>query len=142
MNDLVLVARVAGQRVAFDAALIESVIDLGKVVPVPLARRHVSGLAATRSRVLTVIDAAAAIGLPSVSDGNRAIVILCDGHRYAVRVDTVDDVAAPIGELAPFETSTGQAWREVATGMVDTEFGFALLIDPARLVAGPLAAAA
>lgn len=142
MTNLVLVARVAGQHVAFDAALVESVIDLGNIVPVPLARRHVAGLAATRSRVLTVIDAAAAIGLAPITESKRAIVILCDGHRYALRVEAVEDVAAPVGDLTAFEASTGAAWKDVATGMYDTEFGFALMIDPARLIVGPLAMAA
>lgn len=142
MNMLVLIATIAGQRVALDAAKIQSVVDLWQVVPVPLVPEHVVGLAAVRSRVLTVIDAAAAIGLRATATGNRAIVIEADGHSYALRVDAIDDVASVVGEVAPFDAGLGVAWAAVALGTVDTDFGFALLVDPASLIGMQMADAA
>jgi purine-binding chemotaxis protein CheW len=142
MTAIVLIATIGGERVAFDAALIDSVVDLWQVVPVPLAAEHVIGIAAVRSRVLTVIDAAAAVGLRATATGNRAIIIETGGHQYALRVDTIADVVAQTGPVMPFEASMGENWAGVAMGMIDTPHGFAILIDPARLIAGPLAGAA
>lgn len=142
MSMLVLIATIGGQRVAIDAARVESVVDLWQIVPVPLSAAHVLGLAAVRSRVLTVIDAAIAAGLPATTTGNRALVIEAGGHSYALRVDAVDDVAAPRGDIVPFDPSAGANWTGIATATIDTEFGFALLIDPARMVGGSLAEAA
>jgi purine-binding chemotaxis protein CheW len=142
MTMLVLIAMIGGQRVAIDAANIESVVDLSQIIPVPLSAPHVLGLAAVRSRVLTVIDAAIAAGLPPVEHGNRALVIESGGHSYALRVDAVHDVAAPLGDIQPFDGSAGANWSGIATATIDTEFGFALLIDPDRLVGGTLAEAA
>lgn len=142
MTMLVLIATIGGQRVAIDAAKIESVVDLWQIVPVPLSADHVLGLAAVRSRVLTVIDAAIAAGLPSTWLGNRALVIETGGHSYALCVDAVDDVAAPLGDPQPFDGSAGANWTGIASATIDTEFGFALLIDPDRLVGGALAEAA
>lgn len=138
MIGLVLIATIAGERVAIDAAGIEAVVDLWQVVPVPLAADHVIGVAAVRSRVLTVIDAAAAVGLRAKATGNRAIVIDAGGHRYALRVDAIAEVVAPSGEVLPFEGHFGDNWRAVAIGTIDTPYGFAVLIDPALVLAGPL----
>lgn len=142
MSMLVLIATIAGQRVAIDAAKIESVVDLWQVVPVPLAGEHVVGLAAVRSRVMTVIDAAAAVGLRAKATGNRALVVETGGHSYALRVDAIEDVTASIGAVQPFDVSAGANWAGVASASIDTEYGFALLIDPANLIAGMFAEAA
>ncbi len=142
MSALVLVAIIAGERVAIHAAAIEAIVDLWQVVRVPLAPDHIIGVAAVRSRVLTVIDAAAAVGLRAKSTGNRAIIIDSAGHRYALRVDSVVEVVTPIGEIMPFDAPPADHWHDVAVGAVDTAHGFAVLIDPVRLLAGPLAQAA
>ena len=142
MTSLVLIATIGGERVAIDAATIESVVDLWQVVPVPLAAEHIIGIAAVRSRVLTVIDAAAAVGLRAKATGNRAIIIESGGHQYALRVDMIAEVVAPTGPVMPFEACMGDNWAGVAVGAIDTPHGFAVLIDPARLIAGPLAEAA
>ena len=60
MNQLLLIVSVAGGRVAFPAAKVESVVELDALSPVPRAPAHVAGLSALRSRVLTVIDCVAA----------------------------------------------------------------------------------
>ena len=142
MTTLFLLATVAGERVAIDATVIEAVVDLWQVVPVPLSAEHVIGVAAVRSRVLTVIDAAAAVGLRAKATGNRAIVIDTGGHRYALRVDQISEVVPQTGSVMPFESRDDDNWRCVATGIIDTPYGFAVLIDPALLIAGPLAQAA
>ncbi len=139
---LVLIAIIGGERVAIAASAIESVVDLWQIVPVPLAADHIIGLAAVRSTVLTVVDAAAAVGLRAKATGNRAIVVAAAGHRYALRVDAIVEVVAPHGSVASFEPGVGDKWQAVAIGAVDTAHGFAVLIDPVRLVTGPVALAA
>lgn len=140
--NLVLIAIVAGSRVAIDSGRIGSVVDLVNVVPVPLAPSHVAGIGAVRSRVLTVIDAAAAVGLKAKTDSRRAIVLEIDGHQYALLVDAIIDVVLPLGPVMPFDPGFGLNWAESAFGTIDTPHGFALLVDPGRIVAGPLALAA
>lgn len=142
MSALVLLATIAGEKVAIDAADVEAVVDLWQIVRVPLSPDHIIGVAAVRSRVLTVIDAAAAVGLRAKATGNRAIVVDCSGHRYALRVDSIVEVVAPIGDILNYDGPVGAHWSGVAKGTVDTLHGFAVLLDPARLVAGQLAEAA
>jgi purine-binding chemotaxis protein CheW len=142
MTNLVLVATVGGEQVAIDAADVEAVVDLWQIVRVPLSPDHIIGVAAVRSRVLTVVDAAAAVGLRAKATGNRAIVIDTGGHRYALRVDAIAEVVSPIGDVLNFDGPVGDHWNGVAKGTVDTPHGFAVLVDPAKLVAGQLAEAA
>ena len=142
MTTLVLIATIGGERVAMNAAAVESVVDLWQIVPVPGAANFVIGLAAVRSRVLTVIDAAAAVGLRAKATGNRAIVVETSGHRYALRVDSIADVVSPLGPVMPLESCIASNWTGVGVGTVDTPYGFAVLIDPVLLIAGPLAQAA
>ena len=134
MTNLVLIARIDGQMVAFDAAEIEAVVDLGTVVPVPFAPPQVSGLAAIRSQIVTVIDAARALSLPPQTPSGRALVALIDGHRYAIRVDAVDDVVAmPVADLRD-DAPMAPSWAAASLGRIEINGGFAVRLDLLRLI--------
>ena len=134
MTNLVLLAHVGTQTIAVDAKRVKAVVDIASVVPVPFSAPHILGLAAIRSQVLTVIDCSCALGHePSTSTG-RALVMIVDGHRYALRVDAVDDVvAAEIAEVTKLAPMV-PAWARAAIGCVDLGDRFAVLVDPAQLV--------
>ena len=139
MNQLLLVVAIAGERVALPAAAVESGGELDPLIPVPRAAPHVAGLAALRSRVLTVIDCMCSLdlGATDCSDGIReAAVVELDGHHYALIVDQVEDVVEALSEPAPIRAAMGEGWERVSQGMIETETGPLLLIDIAALVAG------
>ena len=145
MNELLLVVRIAGQRVALPAVRIESVVELDTLIPVPRAADHVAGLSALRSRVLTVICCRRSLGLPPAEEQARvleAAVTELDGHHYALIVDGVEDVLEALSAPTPVRAAMGEGWERVSSGMVETEGGALLLIDVAGLVAGPEAARA
>ena len=104
MNQLLLIVTIAGQRVAFPAAAVESVVELDTLIPVPRAAPHVAGLSALRSRVLTVIDCMRSLelGMSDCSDGIReAAVVELEGHHYALIVDVVEDVVEALSDPSP-----------------------------------------
>ena len=139
MSQLLLIVSIAGSRVAFPSAAIESVVELDTLIPVPRAAPHVAGLSALRSRVLTVIDTVRSLDLgdSDCSDGIReAAVVEYDGHHYALIVDTVEDVVEAMSEPAPIRAAMGEGWERVSLGMVETEEGPLLLVDVAALIAG------
>lgn len=144
MEKLFLIVVIAGQRVAMPADDIESVVELDCVVPVPLVAPHVAGLFALRSRVLTVIDTNAALNLgrSPAAETMQAVIVLCEGHPYALRVEQVEDVIAVDGGIAPVRAMLAPAWARVALGTVHHGDAGILLVDPAALIAGPAAAAA
>ncbi|MBX9728656.1 MAG: chemotaxis protein CheW [Sphingopyxis sp.] len=142
MATLFLIARIAGRAVAIDSDLVESVVDIGEIIPVPKAGREVRGLAALRSRVVTVIDTCSALGLPQIDQPTaRAVITMVDGHHYAVLVDTLEDVA-PF-TLQPFTLGIALegGWARVACGFVERDGDAVLAIDPRLLIPGTALAA-
>ncbi len=143
MSGLYVLAWIGAQRVAFDATRVEAVVDIAAVVPVPLAAAHVIGLAAIRSQVITVIDCGIATGGQASAPTGRAIVTTIDGHRYALRVDHVDDVVPGLVRVADDSVPLGSVWSALADGVIEVAGRFAVVLDPARLIsAGSIAIAA
>ena len=142
MNELLLIVAIAGNRVAFPAVQVESVVELDTLIPVPRAPAHLAGLSALRSRVLTVIDCRLSLELDAKPrpDGElllEAAVVELDGHFYALIVDTVEDVIEALSNPVAVRGAMEPGWQRVAIGMVETEEGPMLLVDVAALVAGP-----
>lgn len=136
MDELFLLATVAGQAVAIRSDQVESVVDIADVVPVPRASAHVRGLAALRSRVVTVIDTAAVLDHSALDlRHRRAVVTMVDGHHYALLVEAVDDVtefrAVP---LAPGLVLDG-AWSSIVPGMIERDRHPILIVDLPAIVA-------
>ncbi|MEH3038912.1 MAG: chemotaxis protein CheW [Sphingomonas paucimobilis] len=136
MPKLFLLAHVAGQDVAILSDHVESVVDIAAVAPVPRTSRAVCGLAALRSRVVTVIDTALAIdpaGEPCRR--RRAVVTQVEGHHYALLVDMLDD--AYRCEVRPLSSGLmpGAAWGPVVSGVIDHLGRAVLVLDLSAVVA-------
>lgn len=141
-EQLFLIAHVAGQAVAISADQVESVVDIGTIVAVPRAGGHVRGLAALRSRVVTVIDTTAALGMKGGGEASRAVITRVDGHHYALLVDALDDVAPfALQPLAP-GVPLSEGWQRAGHGLVERDGEPILAIDLTALVPGGPALAA
>jgi purine-binding chemotaxis protein CheW len=137
MENLYLIATIAGQPVAIHASLVDSVVDLGAIAPVPLAPPHVAGLAALRSKVLTVICCECSLGfVPTLRETRRAVVIQIDGHHYGLIVGSIEDARVIDTPPQPIRARLEPGWARIATGMLEYDGEALLLIDPARIVAG------
>lgn len=134
MSRLFLIAHVAGRTVAIQSQQVESVVDIGEVTAVPHVPAMVRGLAALRSRVVTVIDTRMALGLAGDDGASRAVIVNADGHHYAMLVDALDDVS-PF-ELQPLANGVAldAAWRGIALGLVTRDGEPVLAIDLAALI--------
>ena len=142
MTELFLVAHIAGRGVAIPASQVDSVIDLGEIVAVPRAEGCIKGLAALRSRVVTVIDTGLALGLAPLGRTSRAVITCIDAHYYAVLVDTLEDVASFARRPLSFGVALGAGWQAAATGLIERNGEPLLIIDPAALVPPALSQAA
>lgn len=139
MTDLLLIAAIAGQKVALRTADVQSVIEIEGLTPVPCAPAHVAGLSTLRSRVLTVIDPQMALGLGACARreaGAPAVVVLHEGHAYAVLLDGVEDVTPALSDPAPVHAELRGNWSRMSHGTVEAKDGPLLLIDIAAIVAG------
>lgn len=133
--DLFLIAHVAGRAVAIAGSEVDSVVDLGAIVAAPGAERAVRGLAALRSRVVTVIDTSLALGLsPMPGDARRAVITRVDGHLYAVLVDALEDVAPFAWQPLGAGLALRQGWATAGVGIVERDGEPVLVIELARLI--------
>ncbi len=138
MSELLVMTRIAGRRAAFRAIEIQSVIEIDTISPVPRAPDFIVGLAAMRSRSITVIDCRKSLGLEAdTAPDSRAAVVEIGGHLYALQVDKVEDVTDARSAPGPVPGGFGDAWQRVALGMVETGSGPAVLIDVEGMIAGP-----
>ena len=144
MSEMLLIAELAGTRIALPATDIRSVIEIDALAPVPHAPSHVAGLTAVRSQALTVIDSRASLGLAPWQhrSGDCAAVIVRDGHLYALLLDRIDDVRASRSAPVPVPGGYGAQWHGAALGMVELDDGPALLVDANALISGKIRAAA
>ena len=143
MSMLFLIAEVAGRAIAIDAHHIDAVVDLPDVVAIPRTDPAIRGLAALRSRVVTVIDTALALGLaPMPATVRRAVTARLDGHSYGFLVDALEDVAT----FEPQPLSQGLAldhgWQAAGRGLIERDGEAILILDLAALVPAPVAQAA
>lgn len=140
-----LIVRIADEIVALPSAAIESVVEIEAMSHVPLAPPHVAGLAALRSRVVTIVDPRAALGIdPStaaITMPFSAAVVTIEGHPYGIMVDEVIDVLEADGPPRRANGLAASRWRAVASGTVVIADRQHLLIDPAALIEGPSAVA-
>jgi len=138
MQDLYLIVEIAGQQALLPAAIVESVVEIDDIAPVPCAPPHIFGLFALRSRVLTVIDTLAALGEGRSEPGEKqAVIVTIDGHLYGLLVDNVDDVVALDGAPAKPRTRLSDGWMRIAQGVFEHEGHPLLLVDVGSLIAGP-----
>ncbi|MGE4430574.1 MAG: chemotaxis protein CheW [Sphingobium sp.] len=127
MSTLYLLARVAGTAVAILTDEIEAAVRLKDIAPVPGVPAPVAGLSALRSRVLTVIDAAAlitgeSVARPPLSDaGHYAVVCNVGGHSYGILVDGVDDIVAVDAPPLPLCGRIDKAWEPHARGVIERD---------------------
>ncbi|MEM7779985.1 MAG: chemotaxis protein CheW [Pseudomonadota bacterium] len=139
MNNLLVMAQIAGRRCALHAHDVKSVIEIGTITPVPQTPDFIAGITAMRSQTLTVIDCRRALGFdPDQWElDHRAIVIAVEGYPYALRIDSIEDITTGISEPSSVPGGFGPEWSHAATGLIETRVGPALLLDLPALIAGP-----
>ncbi len=130
MNLSVLLVQLAGQRIGLPALEVDSVVELGKITPVPGAPSHIIGITSLRSRALTVIDCAKVLGLNHYDsdDGQQGVVFNFEGHDYALLVDAVEDVVEALTDPVPVPGGAGEIWSKISDGLIETHVGPAMLI--------------
>ncbi|HXH16150.1 MAG TPA: chemotaxis protein CheW [Sphingomonas sp.] len=135
MSELFLVAHIAGRGVAIAASQVDSVVDIGEIVAVPRADPFVRGLAALRSRVVTVVDTGTALGLDPTPDSvRRAVIAIVEGHHYAILVDSVEDVAPFVRLPLSSGLALHRGWAAAGIGIVERDGDPLLILDLAAVI--------
>ncbi len=125
MSGLYLFARIAGTPVAICTDEVEAVVRLKELSPAPGAPPYVAGLFAVRSRVLTIINAAALVAGSDndcrlgCEEGHFAIVCEISGHSYGIMVDGVDDIQTIDTAPLPICGRVSDAWQPYAKTVIE-----------------------
>ncbi|MGE4323581.1 MAG: chemotaxis protein CheW [Sphingobium sp.] len=141
MNGLYLFAGLAGAAIAVEAAEVEAVVRLTDIAPVPGMGPHVAGLSALRSRVLTIVDAAALVNGVPTPPSRRGLAVIADigGHSYGILVDDVSDIiVVPEGPL-PLRGRLDAVWFPYARAIVEKDGEPHLLVSLAGFIDAGLA---
>lgn len=131
-GDLYLLCRIGATSVAFPAAAIEAVVKATSIVAIPGAPAAVRGLAAIRSRLLTVIDCAFIVDRPHGADGFMAIITV-SGHGYGLLLEDVIDVVE-LEAVQPLPCSPQPAWQKLQPMLADYAGEPVLVIDSDRFI--------
>lgn len=148
MKEQLLVACIAGRRVAIPSGKIRSVIEIDRIEPVPRAPHGVAGLTALRSRVLTAVDCAQVIDPENFADVDQqqadlyGVVIDIDDYGYALLVQDVEDVTEPLEDLTEARVDLGAGWSDYVLGVAETAVGALVVVDPVNIVRGTISKAA
>jgi purine-binding chemotaxis protein CheW len=138
MDRSLLLVSIAGERAAIASEIIRSVVELDGVTPVPRSPDHIAGLAALRSRAMTVVDCRRSLELPAAEGGALlAVVVDVEEFLYALLVDAVEEVVPFDAEPSEIRADLLPGWARAAIGMIETSAGPALVMDPAELIEGP-----
>lgn len=142
-ENLFLFATIAGTPIAIRAAEIEAVVRLGDIVPIQRVPAHVRGLAALRSRVLTVIDIESRIFGRPMPIGERPLAVVSEvsAHTYGLLVETVSDICEASGGVQPIQGRIDRYWSPFATALVEREGRSHLLLRVSDFVSAPGATA-
>ncbi len=139
MNNLYLVASIAGTDVAIPTREVESVVSVGEIIPVPGAPNRIAGLFALRSRVVTLINGAWTVSgeRAAIQPGATAIVSAIGGHIYGFVVERVEDVLMIEPDRIMDAGGISQGWSDVATGVATMEDRALLIVSLERFVTAP-----
>ncbi|HEX7871794.1 MAG TPA: chemotaxis protein CheW [Sphingobium sp.] len=145
MNEsLFLFATVAGTDIAMPTHELEAVVRLGEIVPIARTAPQVRGLAALRSRVLTIVDVRTLITgeLTEIARSPLAIVAEVEGHTYGLLIDNVSDICPVDGGILPVRGRISAAWEPYAGGMILYEDRLHLAVSIPDFLRQPTLAAA
>jgi purine-binding chemotaxis protein CheW len=138
MDRTLLLVSIAGERAVIASDIIRSVVELDVITPVPRSPEHIAGLAALRSRAMTVVDCRSSLELDEASGPTKLTVVVdVEGFLYALLVDDVVEVVPFDGEPSELRADLLPGWARASVGMIETTAGPALVLDPVKLIEGP-----
>lgn len=146
MSGLYLFAHIGGTPVAIRTDEVEGVVRLRELSPVPVVAGYVAGLAALRSRVLTMIDAAALIrggkaqARDYTADAGFAVVCQISGHSYGIMVEAVEDIQTVETPVLPVCGRIDDIWQPYVQGVIELEGKACFVVSPGAFLDGCVAA--
>ncbi len=138
----VLTFTLGGQLFAVNVQRVQEILDLTEIIPLPSAPHDILGMIDLRGQGIAIADLAARIGaMPSPHEGARIIVFQFDGERGSTSLGVLADKVLRVREMVEKDIEpvpdTLSDWNcDVATGMLRTEDGVAMILDIDKILRG------
>lgn len=136
MQQLFLIAVIAGTEVAISSDCIESVVTVGEIIDVPQSDPLVAGLIALRSRVLTLIDCQYAVTGERHAEnrGSLAVIANISGHAYALLAEAVKDVVSVSPDAIRPAAKLDPRWTRIINDVIEVEDRVVMRLAPEMLL--------
>ena len=123
-----------------DVALVQEIVRMQAITPVPLSAPEIAGLINLRGEVLTAIDLRARLGLPPGQDGHDSVnvVVRLDEEPVSLLVDEIGGVIEV--SAIPFETTPSTvdpAVRDLLVGAYTLPDRLLLALNARKILALP-----
>lgn len=120
-----------------DVALVQEVVRLQSITPVPLAAPEIAGLINLRGEVLTAIDLRVRLGMPKSASGREPVnvVIRVDNEPVSLLVDEIGGVLEV--SQVPFEqtpSTVDERVRDLLLGAYTLPDRLLLALNAARVL--------
>lgn len=131
-----LLFEVRGRRYACDLASVREIVPFGVVTRLPGAPPAVVGVSNVRGLVVTVVDLGIRLADGPVDRAEGAMLLLEHGGKVlGAGVDALQDVLVPEDGIQPPPADGGAGDTSgLLCGLVQTNGGVAVVLDPAALV--------
>lgn len=135
-----LIIALEGEKYALPIDAITVVFRDIVVIPVPCVPQFVAGIANVRGHLVSVIDLAALMGLPTHSDDSCALVVAESGDiRVGFRIESIGDVVElTMNQMGPVPSNINFASMECLVGIFPDGITLldvkAILNDPRMVV--------
>src|SRR5918994_3443220 len=107
-HDAVLLVHLADRRFGLPLALVERVLPMAAVTPLPETSEGLIGVLNLHGEIVPVIDPRPRLGLPTPPlNGEQRLVLLAGSARYLLWVDAIEEVVPSSDALSAVPTQQG-----------------------------------
>ena len=131
-----LIVRAINENFAVPIIFAQSAFRLEALTRVPLAPRHLIGLANLRGRIVPVACLARQLEPDATARGRGSLAIVIDlgAETFALAVDEIDDVVyADDREIFARPVQLGLKYADFLTGVLQREGGLVPILDVAKI---------
>jgi purine-binding chemotaxis protein CheW len=119
-----LTVKISANIFAIEVESIKDVLNMGKIVKVPLSPNHVMGLINIRGKIVLVIDIKPLLGIDGEYDLKKCMNIVLDHQdgAYSIIVDSVGSVInISRDEILENPESINENWQRFSKGIYTTQ---------------------
>lgn len=141
--------RLGDRLFGLDLMMIREINRILDITPVPHAKEHIRGLINLRGQIVTILDLAVRLGLPSreISDESHNIILKTNAElavanqasqkHFATSADLVGFLVDAIGDVVeaddaaiePPSANVSEAESQFLAGVIKTDMGLLVLLD-------------